>query len=126
MALREEMSEGWQPRNGLEHALIDMLAMSFSLWLHWTELAHGWATGFIKESIEIEERVGLNWRPPNIKVAEAVERANPYADGYNRQFLRTLRQLRDLRRYHVAIINQPGGQVNVATDGGQQVNVSGT
>lgn len=38
-------------------------------------------------------------------------------------FLRTLRQMRDLRRYQVPVtINNPK-QVNIAADGGQQVNV---
>jgi hypothetical protein len=36
--------------------------------------------------------------------------------------LRTLRQLRDLRRYSMPVtINNPA-QVNIAADGGQQVN----
>jgi hypothetical protein len=43
-------------------------------------------------------------------------------DRYNRLFLRTLRQLRDLRRYSTPItINNPR-QVNIAADGGQQLN----
>lgn len=36
-------------------------------------------------------------------------------------FLWTLRQMRDLRRYNVTI-NNIGGQVNAASDGGKQVN----
>jgi hypothetical protein len=36
--------------------------------------------------------------------------------------MRTLRQLRDLRRYSPVTINSPQ-QVNIAADGGQQVNV---
>ncbi len=43
---------------------------------------------------------------------------------YNRLFLCTLRQLRDLRRCSTPVrINNPK-QVNIATDGGQQVNVA--
>jgi hypothetical protein len=45
------------------------------------------------------------------------------ADRFNRIFMRTLRQLRDLRRYSPVTIYNPN-QVNIATDGGQQVNVS--
>jgi hypothetical protein len=38
--------------------------------------------------------------------------------------MRTLRTLRDLRRYSVPVtINNPR-QVNIAADGGQQVNIS--
>ena len=43
-------------------------------------------------------------------------------DRYNRLFLRTLRQLRGFRRYSTPItINKPQ-QVNIAADGGQQLN----
>ena len=53
--------------------------------------------------------------------AGAVDQAHRLADGYNRQFLRVLRQLRDLRRYAPVVI-QNAQQVNV---GNQQLNVSG-
>ena len=119
--LREEMEDGWQPRNGIEHALVDMLAITFGLWLHWTEIAHTWATGFIEDNIKNTYTGGLNWKSPRVDEAEAVDKAHRLADGYNRQFLRTLRQLRDLRRYVPPVIVNNGGQVNVAN---QQVNVS--
>ena len=64
------------------------------------------------------------WRPPRIEAADAIDKAHRLADGYNRQFLRVLRQLRDLRRYAPPVIVNNGGQVNVAANGGQQVNVS--
>jgi hypothetical protein len=55
-------------------------------------------------------------------VQNAIEQAMQMIDRYNRLFLRTLRQLRDLRRYSTPVkINNPQ-QVNIATDGGQQVN----
>jgi hypothetical protein len=54
--------------------------------------------------------------------SQAVEQAAAMADRYNRIFLRTLRALRDLRRYAPAVIVQNAGQVNVR---GQQVNVAG-
>jgi hypothetical protein len=38
--------------------------------------------------------------------------------------MRTLRQMRDLRRYAPPVIVNNGGQVNVAANGGQQVNVA--
>jgi hypothetical protein len=45
------------------------------------------------------------------------------ADRFNRMFLRVLRQMRDLRRYSSPVVIQNAEQVNVAADGGQQVNV---
>ena len=45
------------------------------------------------------------------------------ADRFNRLFLRTLRQLRDLRRYNLPVIINNPQRVNIAADGGQEVNV---
>ena len=50
-----------------------------------------------------------------------MEQSAAMADRFNRLFLRTLRALRDLRRFNAAVIVQHAGQVNV---GAQQVNVS--
>ena len=43
-------------------------------------------------------------------------------DRFNRLFLRTLRALRDLRRYAPSVTVQHAAQVNI---GGQQVNMAG-
>jgi hypothetical protein len=65
-----------------------------------------------------------NWIPPRVGEQNAIEHAMQMMDRYNRLFLRTLRQLRDLRRYSTPItINNPQ-QVNIAADGGKQVNVA--
>ncbi|HET8670641.1 MAG TPA: hypothetical protein VFM05_08475 [Candidatus Saccharimonadales bacterium] len=61
------------------------------------------------------------WKSPYQSEADAVDQAHRLADGYNRRFLRVLRQLRDLRRYTPVVI-QNAQQVNV---GNQQLNVSG-
>ena len=54
----------------------------------------------------------------------AIEHAAQMADRWNRIYMRTLRNLRDLRRYSMPVtINNPQ-QVNIAADGGQQVNVN--
>jgi hypothetical protein len=52
------------------------------------------------------------WKSPYQSEADAVDQAHRLADGYNRQFLRVLRQLRDLRRYAPVVI-QNAQQVNV-------------
>lgn len=116
-AVREEMADGWSPQNGIEHALIDTLALTYGLWLHWTGLAHVWATSFCEREEHQRDHPyygGRKWKPPRVEEAEAVEQAHRFADSYNRQFLRTLRQLRDLRRYAPPTIINNGGQVNVA------------
>jgi hypothetical protein len=65
-----------------------------------------------------------HWYRPFVQEHMAVEHAAQMADRWNRIYMRTLRNMRDLRRYSVPVtINNPQ-QVNIAADGGQQVNVS--
>jgi predicted transcriptional regulator len=60
------------------------------------------------------------WQRPRLDVSDAIEEAARMVDRFNRMVLRTLRALRDLRRYTPNVIVQNAGQVNVAE---QQVNV---
>jgi hypothetical protein len=54
---------------------------------------------------------------------EAIDHAAQTADRWRRAYQATLRQMRDWRRYSVPVtINNPQ-QVNIAVDGGQQVNL---
>ena len=104
--------------------MIDMMTIAFSLQMYWSTVAH-------QRSIEIHDTQekelsryeNKGWKSPHQYEAAAVEQAYKLADSYNRQFLRVLRQLRDLRRYAPVIIQNNGGQVNV---GNQQVNVQKT
>lgn len=137
LGVRESFIDDWQPKGGIEIALIDMMAQSYFQWQYWleqtvkrseteprqehheyrewkrwherTKNAKSWETGY--------------WFPPYVSEQQAVEHAVQMADRFNRIFMRTLRQLRDLRRYSPVTINNPN-QVNIASDGGQQVNVS--
>ena len=109
-AVREEMEEAWQPLNGVEYRLIDMLAATYSLWLHWTELSHTYATQFVEGVTPNHYAQSRGWKPSRISESEAVEQAHRLADSYNRQFLRVLRQLRDLRRYSPPVIVNNGGR----------------
>jgi hypothetical protein len=61
------------------------------------------------------------WLPPYVHEQEAIEQAVQMADQWNRIYMRTLRQLRDLRRFSPVAINS-ANQVNIAVDGGQQIN----
>lgn len=73
-------------------------------------------------AIEPKNKEEEKWLPPRLSAAETVENAMAMADRFNRLYLRTLRQMRDLRRFSVPVtINNPK-QVNIAADGGQQVN----
>ncbi len=127
LAIRESFVEGWKPKDGIEMAMLDSMAISHCKYLHWSEIANQ------RETIETDRRkldeerrtaeyTRGHWMPPRMGEAEAIEHAIRMADSYNRLFLRTLRQLRDLRRYSMPVtINNPQ-QVNIAADGGQQVN----
>ncbi len=125
LAIRDAFCDEWRPRGGIELAMIDMLTVAFSLQMYWSGIAHQRATGEHDEQNKSATRYEpKGWKSPYQWKADAIEQAYRLADGYNRQFLRVLRQLRDLRRYAPPVIVNNGGQVNVAANGGQQVNVA--
>lgn len=53
--------------------------------------------------------------------ADGVQQAAELADRFRRAYHASIRALRDWRRYPVIV--QKAGQVNIAADGGQQVNL---
>jgi hypothetical protein len=121
LALRDSFDDQWQPQGGIESVMIDMLTSAFSLQMYWTAIAHDRAVRIHDEQRGQEKRFASSgWKSPYQSEADAVDQAHRLADGYNRQFLRVLRQMRDLRRYTPVVI-QNAQQVNV---GNQQVNVA--
>src|SRR5262249_22623048 len=98
-AIRRELAEGYQPRNGLERQLIDMLAQAQAGYYFWMHRSYASA------------ELGA------YEAAEALE----MADRFNKMFARTLRALGNLRKGPLAVVVQQAGQVNV---GQQQVNVA--
>jgi hypothetical protein len=121
LAIRDSFADSWKPQGGIESAMVEMLAVSYSLQMYWSTVAHDRAMRAHdrqREALKRFEEGG--WKSPYQSEADAVDQAHRLADGYNRQFLRVLRQLRDLRRYAPVVI-QNAQQVNV---GSQQVNVS--
>jgi len=124
LAIRDSFADQWQPHGGIESAMIDMLTVSFSLQMYWSTIAHQRALHDHDEQRKDLHRFETKgWKSPYQYQSDAVEQAYRLADGYNRQFLRVLRQLRDLRRYAPVVIQNNGGQVNLATEGGRQVNI---
>ena len=115
--------------------MIDMLTQSYYLYLYWNEISvtrtetevradpPEWIRDkAYREQAYPRERGHGYWNPPYAHEQEAVEHAAQMADRYLRAFQRTLRAMRDLRRYSSPVtINNPQ-QVNIAADGGQQVN----
>jgi hypothetical protein len=125
------------PSGGIEIAMVDMLAQSYFQWQFWLEQTvkrsqtepreehykyQEWKR-YQKELQKAKSWEEGYWFPPYVTEQRAIEHAVQMADRFNRIFMRTLRQLRDLRRYAPVTINNPN-QVNIAAEGGQQINVS--
>ncbi|QDU23581.1 hypothetical protein [Urbifossiella limnaea] len=119
LALREDLSAEWQPRNGVERQLIDTMAQAQQGFLHWLRTLTIRTT---LESVTNDRRHKEEgrWGPPRQSDADALDQAAAMMDRYNRIFLRTLRALCDMRRHSGPVIVKKGGQMNVAQ---QQVNV---
>lgn len=121
LAIRDSFADQWQPNGGIESAMIDMMTIAFSLQMYWSTVAHQRSIEIHNDQLkELGKYENKGWKSPYQYEADAADQANRLADSYNRQFLRVLRQLRDLRRYAPVIIQNNGGQVNV---GNQQVNL---
>ena len=117
IALREDLAAQWQPRNGIEWTLIDTIAHAFTLYEYWTQSLMIWS---MLECEGVPDKANGEWNPPRVSDSDAINQAAAMADRFNRIFLRSIRALRDLRRYSATVIVQNAGNVNVAE---QQVNV---
>jgi hypothetical protein len=142
LGLRESFAAEWQPRGGIELSMIDAMAQAFFQLQYWTEqTVKRSQTEPRREAYEYQkwkqsEREAKtdswkygHWDIPYVREQEAVEHAAAMADRWQRMYFRAVRQLRDWRRYTPQVtINNPqqvniGEQVNVASKGGQQINV---
>jgi len=122
LALRESFIADWKPTGSIETRLIEMMAQLYTAYEHWMELSvQRVAFECQEERYQIETRG--KWRAVSVNGDVHAQQAAEMADRYNRLFLRTLRQLRDLRRYVAPVTIHNPQQVNIAAEGGQQVNV---
>jgi hypothetical protein len=136
LGVRESFIDDWNPQGGIEVALIDMLAQTYFQWQFWLEQTvtrsktpeRKQEPKYEQWRMQMKEKYEANgwdpgyWYRPYVSEQQAIEHAVQMADRFNRIFMRTLRQLRDLRRYSPVTINSPQ-QVNIAANGGQQVNI---
>jgi hypothetical protein len=120
LALRESFRAEWQPRGGLEDVLIDTLAQAHVEGQMWLARLHT-LSATERELTDHDLRIKGEWRAPRVEAAQWIEQAAGMVERFNRLFVRTLRALRDLRRYNLPVVVQNAEQVNV---GGQQINVS--
>ena len=121
LAIREAFRKEWQPSEGIEAALIDVLAQAHYVYLFWLERLMSRATFDANYEDGDIRRTG-KWQLPRLAEAEAIHQAAAMVDRFNRLFMRTLRGLRDLRRYATKVTIERAGQANI---GEQQVNVAG-
>ncbi|HJR07734.1 MAG TPA: hypothetical protein VJ842_10770 [Pyrinomonadaceae bacterium] len=142
LGLRESFATEWQPRGGIELSMIDAMAQAFLQLQYWTEQTvkrsrtepreeayeyQRWK--HYQREAKTESWKQGHWDIPYVREQDAVQHAASMADRWQRMYFRAVRQLRDWRRYSPQVtINNPqqvniGEQVNVASDGGQQVNV---
>lgn len=120
LVLRESFIADWKPTGSIEVRLIEMIAQLYSAYEHWMALSVQ-RVAFEHEREQYRIRENGKWRVMEVAANPEVNQAADMADRFNRLFLRTLRQLRDLRRYSVPVtINNPT-QVNI-NESGQQVN----
>lgn len=124
--IRNSFIEEWQPRGGIEAGLVDMLAQAYVGWQFW--LSRSFAMAHNENSVREQKAKTKNrydegqWQPPRVSYVEALEQATQMADRFQRMFLRALRQMRDLRRYASPVTIHNPQQVNIAAEGGQQIN----
>jgi hypothetical protein len=140
LAVRQELTEGWHPRNGIEQQLVDQLAQAQTAREYWLEevMSRG------RREARSEQRWEQRWEAERERIYqepraaplpagflavrqakptgfEGVEQAGAMVERFHRMFLRTLRALQDLRKGPQPVFVQNAGQVNV---GQQQVNMT--
>ena len=137
LGLRETFIAEWQPKGGIEVSMIDAIAQA------WLQLQF-WTKESVKRGVTEPRRENhkfYEWKKWNQQAnqkqwdhgigiyrrfseKDAIEHAAQMSNRCQRMYFRAIRNLRDSRCYTPQVtINNPQ-QVNIATDGGQQVNVS--
>jgi hypothetical protein len=115
--LRDELAGQHQPRNGIEQTLIDVLVQTYTSYLQWLERL----TNYIDLEQKPEDaRAEGCWESPRLERAKAIDQAAAMVDRFHRMYVRTLRALRDQRRYSPTLIVQTQ-QLNMAQ---QQCNIT--
>ncbi|MEJ7861537.1 MAG: hypothetical protein WKF90_07855 [Pyrinomonadaceae bacterium] len=139
LGVRESLCEEYKPRGGVELSMIDAIAQAWLQLQFWTQESVKRATTKPREEdfefqkwkqmqrdSKTKQWQGGHWDIPDEDERKAVEQAAQMADRWQRMYFRAIRQLRDWRRYAPQVtINNPN-QVNIAADGGQQINMAKT
>jgi hypothetical protein len=119
LALRDAFRDDWQPRGGVESALIDLLAQSFGAYLHWSERLSLYVDSQC-ETEDVKLKQDGYWMPPRVTEAQWMTWCAEQANAAHRRFLMTLKTMQDLRRLPAVSITTVG-QLNIAQ---KQVNAA--
>ena len=122
LARREALIEDWQPRGGQEMQMVETLAQLQTLQDHWMQIAVQ-RTLFDAKEESYKIKVNGKWEMMPIGKDALMEQAHEMLGRVNSMSLRTVRALRDLRRYSAQVIINNPQTVNVAQDHATQTNV---
>ena len=114
LAVRKSFIEEWQPRGGIEMALVDQMAQAHTGWLTWLNSFDTWANMEIRRR-DHQIQKERSAEPPRMYEAEVMEHSLKLADRFQRMFMRSLRALRDLRRYNVNVLVNGSANVNLGS-----------
>lgn len=139
LGLRESLCKEWQPKGGIELTMIDAVAQAWLQLQFWTKESVKRATSQQREEdyefqkwkelnrkLDRKQWTRGNWDIQKVSEQQAVEHAAQMADRWQRMYFRAIRNLRDWRRYAGQVMINNPNQVNIASNGGQQINVSGS
>jgi hypothetical protein len=121
LALREAFRDDWKPRDGIESALVDLLAQSFGTHLRWMERLETYVETECKLEDSKMAREGY-WMPPRVGEAKWMAWCAEQAEVAHRRFLMTLKSLQDLRGLPavsiatVGHLNLAQNQINLSSD----------
>jgi hypothetical protein len=122
MARREALIEQWQPRGGQEMQMVETLAQLQTLQDHWMQIAVQRTLFDANEESYKIKKFG-KWEIMPIGKDPLMEQAHEMLGKVIGMYLRTVRALRDLRRYSPQVIINNPHTVNVAQDQATQTNV---
>jgi hypothetical protein len=122
LARREVLIEEWQPRGGQEMQMVETLAQLQTLQDYWMQIAVQ-RTLFDAQEESYRIKTEGKWKIMPIGKDALMQQAHEMLSRVNAMSLRTVRALRDLRRYSAQVIINNPQTVNVAQDHATQTNV---
>ena len=76
LAVRDAFADQWQPRGGIESAMIDMLTVAYSFQMYWSTIAHERAVHDHDEQRKDARRFeSQGWKSPYQYAADAIDQA---------------------------------------------------